>query len=372
MLASQLGIRLILLVGGTVPLPASYAVTSALSRVEVTNDSEQGDGFQMTFTLSKDRVVDYGLLLDGTFAPFNRVIIGVLLGVTPEVLIDGIITHHQVTPSNEPGLSTLTVTGKDVSAMLDLEEKNEKYENQPDFLIVMRLIAQYAQYGLIPQTTPTADVPIMLQRIPRQQETDLRFIQRLARRNGYVFYVEPLTFGVNTAYWGPENRLSLPQPALTLNMGAASNVRSLNFSQDALAPVSTRGSIVEPITKTSIPIPSLPPLRIPPLVPLPTPARRTVLLRETANQNPAQAATSAVAAATRSPDAVTGQGELETVRYGSILRARKLVGVRGAGFSYNGNYYVKRVSHRIERGTYTQSFTLSREGTGALLPVVRP
>ncbi|HEX6288345.1 MAG TPA: hypothetical protein VFZ66_04100 [Herpetosiphonaceae bacterium] len=372
MLASQLGIRIILLVGGTVPLPASYAVTSALTRIEVTNDAEQGDGFQMTFTLSKDRIVDYGLLLDGTFNPFNRVIIGVLLGVTPEVLIDGIITHQQLQPSNEPGMSTLTVTGRDVSLMLDLEEKNEKYDNQPDFVIVMRLIAQYAQYGLIPQATPTTDVPIMLQRIPRQQETDLRFIQRMAERNGFVFYIEPLTFGVNTAYWGPENRLSLPQPALTMNMGPATNVESLSFSQDALAPVSTESSVVEPITKISIPIPSLPSLRIPPLVPSPTPARRTVLLRETANQNPAQAATASIAAATRSPDSVTGQGEVETVRYGSILRARKLVGVRGAGFTYNGNYYVRRVTHQIQRDRYTQSFTISREGTGALLPVVRP
>ena len=372
MLTSQLGLRLILLIGKTVPLPASYDVSTALTRVEVTNDSEQGDGFQMTFTLGKDPGADYSLLSSGVADTFNRVIIGVLLGVTPEVLIDGIITHHQVMPSNDPGGSTLTITGKDVSVMLDLKEKNEKYENQPDFLIVTRLIATYAQYGLVPQVTPTTDVPIMIDRIPRQQETDLKFIQRLAQRNGFVFYIEPVTFGVNTAYWGTENRLSLPQPALSMNMGDFTNVKSLSFSQDALAPVGTEGSIVEPITKTSIPIPSLPSLKIPPLAPNPTPAQRTVLMRDTANQNPGQAATSAVAAVTRSPDAVSGQGELDTVRYGSVLRARKLVGVRGVGFSYNGNYYVKRVTHRIERGSYTQSFTLSREGTGALLPVVRP
>src|SRR5204863_934525 len=98
----------------------------------------------------------------------------------------------------------------------------------------------------------------------------------------------------------------------------------------------------------------------------------TVLLRDTANQNPAQAATSAIAAVTNSPDSATGQGKLDTVRYGNILRARKLVGVRGAGFSYDGNYFVGRVSHSIARGQYTQSFSLSREGTGGLLPVVIP
>ena len=370
MLTSQLGIRMILLTGQTVPLPAPPEALSALSRVEVTNDAQNGDGFQITFTLSKNQPTDYNLLQSGALDPSTRVIIGVLLGALPEVLIDGIITHHQHAPSADPGQSTLTVMGKDVSVMLDLEEKNEKYENQPDFLIVTRLIASYAKYGLIPKVTPTTDVPIMLQRIPRQHETDLKFIQRMGQRNGFVFYVEPLTFGVNTAYWGPESRLGVPQSALTLGPGPSANLKSLHFAQDALAPVSTSGTFVEPITKTAIPIPPLPSLRIPPLVLSPTAAMRKALMRDTANQNPAQAATTALATATNAPDSVTGNGEIDSVRYGHVLRARKLVGIRGAGLSYDGNYYVRRVTHTITRGDYKQSFTVSREGTGALLPVV--
>ena len=69
---------------------------------------------------------------------------------------------------------------------------------------------------------------------------------------------------------------------------------------------------------------------------------------------------------------VKGEGELDTARYGSVLRARRPVGVRGCGLSYDGNYYVRGVTHTIARGAYTQNFTLGREGTGALLPVVRP
>jgi hypothetical protein len=41
-----------------------------------------------------------------------------------------------------------------------------------------------------------------------------------------------------------------------------------------------------------------------------------------------------------------------------------LVGVRGVGNTYDGNYYVKQVTHRIKRGEYKQSFTLIREGQG--------
>jgi hypothetical protein len=372
MLSNLLGIRLVLLMGKNIPLPASYDVMTALAKVEVTNDAKGSDGFQMTFALAKG-TLDYNLLAGGAFDPGTRIIIGVVLGAIPEVLIDGIITHHQLAPTNEPGMSTLTVTGTDVSIMLDLEEKEEKYENQPDFVIFTRLIAAYAKFGLVPQPTPTTNVPIMLQRIPRQaRETDLKFIQRMATRNGFVFYVEPVTFGVNTAYFGPEKRLGLPLPALSLNMGASTNIDSINFSQDGMAPVATKGTFIEPILKLSIPIPSLPSLKLPPLASSPAPALRTVLLRDTSNKNVGEAASAAVAAVTNSPDPVKGTGKVETVRYGNILRARKLVGVRGAGSSYDGNYYVSRVSHNIARGEYTQSFSLTREGTGALLPVVRP
>ena len=374
MLASQLGIRLVLRIGKTLPVAASPEVLAAITRVDVCNDSELEDGFQITFTLGKDKAVDYGLLESGALDLFNRVVIGVVLGAVPEVLIDGIIAHHQVAPSNEPGMSTLTVTGRDLRQVLDLEEKNEKYQNQPDWVIFKRLISEgYGQYGLVPQSTPTADVPLEQQRIPGQHETDLNFIERMAERNGFVFYIEPVTFGVNRAYFGPETRVGVPQPALTVNMGASGNLKTpLSFSQDALAPVGTAGSILEPITKMSIPLPSLPSLRVPPLAAKPTPAQRKVILRDTANKNPAQGATTAVARTTNAPESVKGEGELDTVRYGSVLRARRPVGVRGAGRSYDGNYYVCRVKHVITRGAYSQQFKLSREGTGALLPVVIP
>jgi hypothetical protein len=372
MLTSQLGIRLILWMGQSVPLPAPRETLEAVSNVQVTNDAQSGDGFQITFMLSKNQPTEYNLLQSGALSPSTRVIIGVLLGAVPQVLIDGIITHHQHAPSNDPGQSALTVSGKDVSIMLDLEEKNEKFENQPDFLIVTKLILSYAKYGLVPQVTPTTDVPIIINRIPGQHETDLKFIQRMGERNGFVFYIEPLTFLANTAYWGPASRVGVPQPRLTLGHGPSGNLKSIHFTNDALAPVSPSGTFVEPITKTAIPIPQLPSLRIPPLALSPTAALRKILMRDTSNQNPAQAATSVLAAATNAPDSVTGTGEIDSVRYGNVLRARKLVNFRGGGLSYDGAYYVTRVTHTITRGDYKQSFSISREGTGALLPLVIP
>ncbi len=69
-------------------------------------------------------------------------------------------------------------------------------------------------------------------------------------------------------------------------------------------------------------------------------------------------------------DVVTGNGTLTVDRYGTILRARSLVGVRGAGLAFDGFYYVDSVTHDIKPGEYKQSFTLKRNALITSLPLV--
>jgi hypothetical protein len=89
--------------------------------------------------------------------------------------------------------------------------------------------------------------------------------------------------------------------------------------------------------------------------------------------NYAQAFARAQATTNASMDNVlTASGAVDGARYGDVLEARGLVGVRGAGYNHDGLYYIKSVKHTISRGQYKQQFTLTREGVGATLPVVRP
>ncbi|MFC5175309.1 hypothetical protein [Nocardioides taihuensis] len=369
MLESVLGVRLLLWTGNPVPTP-SPSLIEPLRTVEVRNDTESGDGFQMTFALTKDTFGRYDVV--DTLSPGTRVWIGAVIGVVPEPLIDGVVERHDLSPSDRPGETTLTVTGRTVTSLLGLEERNTSFANQPDYVIVTRTLASYPELGFVPDVTPTTDVPIELQRTPQQRETDLAMINRLAEANSFVFYSEPITFGVNRAHWGPVVRAGIPQRALTRGMGAHGNCRQLSFSNDSLAPEGATGTFVEPLTKMRIPIPALPALRLPPLSASPAGARRTTVLRDTANTGPLQTALASAAAATRAPEAVRGQGTVETARYGGVLRARGLVGVRGAGLDYDGFYYVTQVTHTISRGSYVQGFGLSREGTGTLTPAVVP
>jgi hypothetical protein len=69
-----------------------------------------------------------------------------------------------------------------------------------------------------------------------------------------------------------------------------------------------------------------------------------------------------MAEASKSADTVTATGSLDVIRYGRLLKARQLVGVRGAGTAFDGLYYVTQVKHSIRPGEYKQSFALSRNG----------
>jgi hypothetical protein len=77
-----------------------------------------------------------------------------------------------------------------------------------------------------------------------------------------------------------------------------------------------------------------------------------------------------LAKASQWTEAVSGRGELDVLRYGSVLKARQLVGVRGAGLAYDGLYYVKSVTHKIKAGEYKQSFELTRNGLVSTVPMV--
>jgi hypothetical protein len=77
-----------------------------------------------------------------------------------------------------------------------------------------------------------------------------------------------------------------------------------------------------------------------------------------------------VAKAGASAESVTASGSLNVLRYGRVLKARKLVGVRGAGDAFDGLYYVRSVTHNVKRGEYKQSFSLSRSGLLSTIPKV--
>ena len=369
---------LTLLIGPAVPLPAPLPVMEALQSVQVTSARDRS-GFQLRFSMGKRSLLQTALLPAGYFDPVaTRVVIMVTISGIPQVLMDGFVTRQEVVPSNTPGESTLTVTGEDLSVAMDIVEKVLPYPAMPDVAKVAVCLAPYAVLGMVPLVIPPIITTVQspTTRIETQAaKTDLTYIKELATRNGYVFYIQPGPLpGQSLAYFGPDINVPLPQRALSVNMDAFSNVESLSFSLDGLAKRIRIFTVMDPATNRvpiPIPLPNVSAVK-PPLGLRPTQASKVEFHNGGARLAPDEAARDILSFLMNNTTAISGNGRLDVLRYGQALRARTLVGVRGAGLAYDGLYYVDSVTHDIKKGQYKQNFSLSRDGLIANTPVVMP
>jgi hypothetical protein len=303
-----------------------------------------------------------------------RVVFVVTINGSAHSIIDGVTTNVETQPG-QGGVSRLVVKGKDLSALMDvIEIPGLPFPAMPPSARILLVLAKYAAFGVFPLVIPSIlDIPpLPVQQIPQQRGSDYAYVKRLAGEAGYVFYLEPGPApGTSKAYWGPEIRVGEPQPALTTNMDAHSNVEQLQFTFDKNRKKIPIVFFQEPISKAPIglPIPDVTPLN-PPLGLVPPLPPNIVKLDATAHLPAPQALMAGLAYASQNSDSVFGRGSLDVARYGRLLKSRQLVGVRGAGVPFDGLYYVKTVTHRIERGSYKQDFTLARNGLVSTLPSV--
>lgn len=372
------GLLLTVLAGRTVPTPLPEPVLARLRSAKVTETDSERSAFSLSLDAGRSgplAAFDNPLLTSSPLQVGARVALVVTLGAVPTVLFDGIVTQTELTPGDRPGSATLDVQGEDATYLMDLEERDVEYPALTDYLQVLAVLAPYAAQGILPAAlpTPVAEPSLPTEQVPVQQTTDLRHLAALAARNGYVAYLMPGPVpGTSSFYWGPPVRVGLPQPALSIDLGAQTNVLSApTFRTDAVGPVQVTGAVQDPTSGQTVPVQARAALR-PPLAAVPlsaVTAVRTRRLRESGTGT-ATATVRAQAAVDAGADAVVGEGELDGARYGAVLRPRGLVGVRGAGWSYDGLWYVRQVVHDLAPGSYRQKFVITREGYGSTVPAV--
>jgi hypothetical protein len=352
--------------------PVPRPVMEALSEVSVRIGSggAQPSGFDLKFNVSKPSLITRQLLPSGYFDPPHRVVISANFRGQLTVLMDGVITQQDVVPSDESGRSVLSIKGEDLTRMMDvLDLSGFPYPALPAEGRVLIAVAKYTPvYKIVPLVMPSVliDVEDPLETIPAQSGTDLTYINALAERVGYTFYLQagPQP-GMSTAYWGPKLRMAipfLPRPTpFAIDWDGRSNVESLEFSFDGFK--KTQFVVVVKLDTVPVPIP----IPVPDVTPLSPPlGKKSPLplkvspLTGLSGYTPLQAAAIALAKASDASMVITGSGSLDVLRYGSILNARTIVQVRGAGITYDGDYFVNTVTHTIKPGSYKQNFTLVR------------
>jgi hypothetical protein len=375
-------VQMSLMIGPIIPLAVPRVVLDSLASVEVKVEDVGQSGFQLVFSIDKQSPLQILFLLTGGMPLlFMRCIVVATVNGNANVLIDGVITNNQIAPGDKGSNSTLTITGKDLTALMDQSDwSGFPFPACPREARVALILAKYAFFGVIPVILPSVlfDVSLPIEAIPAQQGTDLTYIRSLAAEVGYVFYIQagPVA-GTSTAYWGPQVKVGPVQRALNADMDAYTNVESLQFTYDQEKNKLPLIYIYNQETGVSIPIPMPPitPLN-PPLGAIPPMYTNLIppdlkAFRDDVSKLPIpQAIMMGLAKAADNAEVVTCEGSLDVTRYGGVLNARKLVGVRGAGVAFDGLYYVKSVTHKIKRGEYKQNFTLTRNGLVSTVPTV--
>jgi len=370
-------VHLQLMIGPGVPIPVPRVVLDAVQEVKVeSNSGETQSGFEITFRISNRSPLEtLFLLTGGSSIPILRVVIAVTLGGETTVLMDGVMTHHELRSDSGP-TPTVVMKGKDNLALTNIIPLDGlPYPAMSPAVRVVVALAKYAAFGMVPLVIPSVieDVPIPIERIPRHQGTDYSYVKALAHEVGYVFYSDPgPAVGISRLYWGPEIRIGAPQHSLDLSLdGPHATVKNLTFRLDKEKKELPVVYIQEPASKVPIlvPIPDVVPWS-PPLGVVPPLPPKIKFLDDTAKLNPLVAAMRGLAYAGQHSDAVFGNGTLDVSRYGHVLQARRLVGVRGAGEAFDGLHYVSSVTSTMRRGEFSQSFSLARNALLSTLPAV--
>src|SRR5215475_9078099 len=173
-----------LMIGPAVPIPVSKDVLDGLTSVEVTSKTDGPSMFSLKFSIDKNSPLHtIFLLASGAQIPLVRVVLYITINGSTVVLIDGVMTDHQITPGGSSEAPVLTIMGEDLSRVMDyIDFTGIPYPAMPPEARVLLILAKYAIFGVIPMVIPSImiDVPIPIDRIPIQQGKDLPYVKQLA------------------------------------------------------------------------------------------------------------------------------------------------------------------------------------------------
>lgn len=277
-----------------------------------------------------------------------------------EVLFDGYLTHATVsfTVDDDPYLE---VSGMDASALMNLQERQRPWPNQPDHEIAQ---AVFSAYGLSFEVEDTQVQQTEQLAVTMQNETDIQFLRRLAHRNGYECRVR-----AGVGHFRSPDLAGPPQKLLTMGYGPEANLATLTVLVDGTPATAPEIRRVDPVTKqedakTLADLPehklgadTLSDLRAD------LPAGQFLVTRRAA-ASPAEMQAWLRAAQRQAGRFVTVQGEIDSRAYRTVLHSGRPVTIKAAGERYSGAYYVSRVSHHFTADGYTQWFDAYRNALG--------
>jgi hypothetical protein len=279
-----------------------------------------------------------------------------------QCLVKGPVYGQQIQFKHGGSGSTLAVQGADSLIKLDREDKAVAWSDLTDSAAVSSILSQA---GLVPDVETTQAGHFELKHTLIQRETDLSFIRRLARRNGFHFWVTCDELGVETAHF---KRPALDGGAncdLVINLtDPRPSVNSLNISWDVERPTSTDSLELDLNTKSDI----TGSIQRSPLTALGGTALSAIAAEPRVAHVCAPVDDSGDLQA-RSEGALLdasfflrAKGSTTLSALGKVLRSHTLVNLRGVGSRHSGLWFCSAVRHSIDSAEHRMDFELIRNG----------
>ncbi|MBK8258019.1 MAG: hypothetical protein IPK82_35805 [Polyangiaceae bacterium] len=351
--------------------PLDQAVLGLLTRVEVRESDSDATVAALRLNCTQNPGGEFTPLDDDLFVPAAKISITVQVpGGNAVRLFEGFVTHvrphFEVIESN----SYLEILAMDAAVLLSAEERVEAYPGSTDEEAVKTVFDRY-QIQLTSEATNARheeDRQLLVQR-----GTDWEFAQQLARRNGYVCYIEPdPQSGDVKAYFKPRGLKDTPQPDLAL-LREGPNLKWLDLQAILTGPVKVVGAAIDPIAKRIVRADGQPvaeplgdALLGDDLEKRLTQAGATGATAFLRDGLPLEAAIAAQGsgATDRAQMAVEARGEIDSTLYRGLLRARRPVLIKGVGRTFAGIYYVKAVRTTVDEGVISQTFVAEKNALG--------
>jgi phage protein D len=347
----------------------SAAVLNAVRRIEVEDHSVMADMLRMRLAVAvKEDGSGWTVLDEDLFTRLANLKVSVTVGSGSAIpLISAYVVDVDTNFSSEPDGSELTVTAMDPTVLMHLDEKVKQWPNMMDSDVASAIFSD-AAYRFTPVVESTKWSRQENDHTLIQRGTDIQFLHQLADRNGYECFVEMNDAGQIEGHFHPAKHDGKAQGTLTVNMGASTNVNKFHAKFDMLGPATAKAATLDPDDASAQKgqaddAKQADGMGGQPSVPADRPRR--VLLSQLGMAQAGEVQRFAQSVVDRSSWSIVAEGEVNTVAYGGLLRAKQPVMVRGVGRQFSGRYYVERVLHTITSdGSYAQRFTLRRNAVG--------
>lgn len=336
-------------------------MATGATSVQVTESVGQPTYFSLAFSLDTADG-DFPLLKEGKFGPGSELSILVSSGDASDCLAKGPVYGQQFHFSHGGSGSSLSVQGADSLIKLDRENKAVSWADLTDSSAVSAILSEA---GLTPDVETTQAGHFELKHTLIQRETDLSFIRRLARRNGFHFWLTCDEVGVETAHFKRPVLEGSPTCDLIINLtDPRPNVTALDISWDVERPTSTDSSELDLNTKSdlsgTVQSSPLSPLGGTALSDIAAEPRVAHVYAPVDDNGDLQARSEATLIEASFFVRATGSTTLSSL--GKVLRSHTLVNLRGVGSRYSGPWFCAAVKHSIDASEHRMDFELIRNG----------